>query len=180
MRYRSVHHKRKRTIHSVLIFTRRRFLLILVTTLSISCCICLISISHKTQTKECWLREAFYRGDFDIFSHRSFVSGNNAPDTTCRDALNQLKNIGVNHLDLDLVLDEILGNSRIVVSHPMEFKKESKYYSPCSLQPLETVIEELNAVYDDNWFISLELKGTCSLIFYTYSHHVITVLILNK
>ncbi len=63
-------------------------------------------------------------------------------------------------MDLDLIFDETKENSRVIVAHPMEFKKESEHYSPCSLLPLEKVIGLLDDVYhDQNWFVSLELKG---------------------
>lgn len=116
--------------------------------------------------KECWLKDAFNSGDFVVYSHRSFVFSSSDQDTiqpSCKAALSMLKDKGVNHLDLDLVLDEGKDNksAKVVVSHPMEFKRESTYYSPCSLLALNDLIQILDEVYGKSkWFISLEPKAS--------------------
>ena len=137
-------------------------------TLTLSVTLCLVpllvilSLSRATtpitSKQKCWLKDAFERGDFVIYSHRSFFYDNDRPQPSCTDALSQLKQIGVNHLDLDLVFDK--STDTIVVSHPMEFKRESMYYSPCSLMPLDNLIEVLDEVYNGSWFISLEPKAS--------------------
>ncbi len=112
-------------------------------------------------TPECWLTQAFEKGDFILYSHRSFVSSAESQQPTCKEALSKLHDIGVNHIDLDLVLSYNNENPTIYVSHPMEFKKESSYYSPCSMTPLKELITLLDAEYGkNNWFTSLEPKAS--------------------
>ena len=71
--------------------------------------------------QECWLKDAFHHRDFVLYSHRSFVSGSDGPQpTSCKDALAQLKSMGVNHLDLDVVLDQSDSKTpTLIVPHPM-------------------------------------------------------------
>ena len=117
----------------------------------------------QSTTNQCWLKNAFHKGDFVVFSHRSFFSTNEIAQLSCKEALTQLRNIGVHALDLDLVLDGLSDNSKILVSHPIEFKRQSNNYSPCSLLPLDHVIFLLDEVYGEerNWFFSLEPKASC-------------------
>lgn len=149
-------HRRRSWVSGRLPKKKRAHLVLVLVFIVITC---VFLSSHKTQTNECWLKDAFNRSDFVIFSHRSFVSGIDESNISCKDAISQLKAIGVSHMDLDLVFDE--ATETLTVSHPMEFKKESNFYSPCSLLPLEEVIDLLYDVYQDNsWFISLELKAS--------------------
>lgn len=115
--------------------------------------------NDEIDTKKCWLQDAFTKGDFIVYSHRSFVSLSDKENKpSCDFALQQLKDIGVNHLDLDLVYDE--DTQTLFVAHPMEFKKESEYFSPCSLHSLNDLLQMLNSVYGEKWFISLEPKAS--------------------
>jgi len=130
--------------------------------------------SSQKSSPECLLKEAYESGDFTLYSHRSFYDINDPESTNtefksqekivkaCTNSLEALKAINVNHLDIDLVLDE--DSNEIIVSHPMEFKRESNVYSPCSLLPLPTLIPLLDKTYSsgndhDSWFISMEPKG---------------------
>lgn len=119
-------------------------------------------IIMKKIKNQCWLRNAFRSGDFVVFSHRSYFSANESSQSNCKESIMQLKNIGVHSFDLDLVLHESSDNAKLIVSHPMEFKRESDNYSPCSLLSLDEVIFILDEVYGKqrNWFFSLEPKAS--------------------
>ena len=83
---------------------------------------------------------------------------------TCHDALSELNTISVNHLDLDLVLDERQEYNQLIVAHPMEFKRQSEYYSPCANVAFDEMVHTLKDVYgDNNFFISLEPKAAWRL-----------------
>jgi len=106
----------------------------------------------------CWVKNAFKLGTFKVFSHRSFVDAERTTSRTCRGALRQLKNIGVSNLDIDLVYDA--KNESVKVAHPMEFKHESNYYSPCANTNLDEFIKEIYLVFGSNHFVSMELKAS--------------------
>jgi hypothetical protein len=109
----------------------------------------------------CWLKRAFESGDFHLFSHRSYADSTQPEQPSCEDSLLELKSIGVNHLDLDLVLDESSGTSpRLIVGHPMEYKRTSDYYSPCANTEFDDMIQTLKKVYGQDFFISLEPKAS--------------------
>ncbi len=121
--------------------------------------------TDNATSSQCWLKEAFDRDDFVVYSHRSFVSNSDQNQPSCKEALSELRKTKVNHVDLDLVFDENNTNNNdeptIYVSHPMEFKKESSYYSPCSMTPLHQLIPLLDNEYGSGkWFFSLEPKAS--------------------
>ena len=121
--------------------------------------------THNIQMHKCWLKRALTLGKFHIFSHRSYFDNTQSMQPTCQEALEQLKSIGVNHLDLDLVLADKDPTTddphmhKIVVAHPMEFKHESDFYSPCGNTDFDEMISTLSKVYDGNFFISMEPKA---------------------
>ena len=93
------------------------------------------SSSSEIHESKCWLKQAINSGECQLFSHRSYY---NAQTDDCRTALEQLKSIGVNHLDLDLVLTENNNNNNnnnnngveangLIVAHPMEYKEQPKH-----------------------------------------------------
>ena len=131
-------------------------------------------LNTRNQSPECLLKSAFQSREFVIFSHRSFLNSSTSQtkqQPSCEEAIHQLKNIGVHHLDLDLVLDTESKNANhhpsaptLIVSHPMEFKRTSESYSPCSNLEFDELIHILRNVYngDDHqdFFISLEPKAS--------------------
>ncbi|EJK47891.1 hypothetical protein THAOC_33359 [Thalassiosira oceanica] len=113
----------------------------------------------------CRLARAFSAGEFRVFSHRTFHDDGQSVQPACRDSLERLRSIGVTHLDLDLVLAEEEKDAGregvLVVAHPMEWKRESSYYSPCANQKFDDLVGYLKDVYrDEDWFISLEPKAS--------------------
>ena len=106
---------------------------------------------------KCWLKQAINSGECQLFSHRSYYD---SQSDSCRSALEQLKNIGVNHLDLDLVLapDEET-TPRLIVAHPMEYKRITKTYSPCGNTEFNEMIHLIKSVYSHDFFISMEPKA---------------------
>ena len=122
----------------------------------------LISASIKKRKRNrCWLKTAMASGELKLFSHRSNTQSTDQP-TSCHDALVKLKEMNVNHLDLDLVLDTRHGAKKLVVAHPMEYKQQSRYYSPCANTDFDTMIQTLKQVYgssDKGFFISMEPKA---------------------
>lgn len=128
---------------------------------------CLLS-NQSTKTKtgtldgkhRCWLRHALESGEFQLFSHRSYCDNAQSEQPTCRESLLQLLDVGVSRLDLDLVLDDRNATRpKLVVAHPMEYKRQSKYYSPCANIGLDEMISLLREVYDNDFFISMEPKA---------------------
>lgn len=115
--------------------------------------------SSSSLTHRCWLKHALESGEFKLFSHRSYHDNTQSEQPTCHDSLSQLKEIGVDHIDLDLVLDERNGNKRIIVAHPMEFKHQSDYYSPCANMDFDEMVHTLKSVYGNEFFISMEPKA---------------------
>ena len=132
------------------------------------------SSTNNTEIHEakCRLKQAIRSGECQLFSHRSYYNGQTED---CQTALEQLKRIGVHHLDLDLVLstatadnndnkDGIASNNdNLIVAHPMEYKHTtSTGYSPCGNTPFNEMIHHLKSVYNDdnnNFFISMEPKA---------------------
>lgn len=129
------------------------------------------SSSSKIDLHEhkCRLKQAISSGECQLFSHRSYY---NAQTQDCQTALKHLKRIGVNHIDLDLVLtdtnnnnniidnDHSAPNNSLIVAHPMEYKHTTKTYSPCGNTPFNEMIHLLKTVYNDNnFFISMEPKA---------------------
>lgn len=112
--------------------------------------------SNRQARHQCWLKHAMKAGKFRLFSHRSYHDNTQSKQPTCFESLSNLKAIGVNHLDLDLVLND---NEQLVVAHPMEFKHQSKYYSPCARVGFDEMIRTLKTVYENNFFISMEPKA---------------------
>ena len=114
---------------------------------------------------KCWIKQAIHSGDIKLFSHRSYFDNTERKKPTCHESLSSLASIGVNHLDLDLVLAEHKENEsdlhwhKIVVAHPMEFKQQSDYYSPCANTDFDDMIHALRDVYEDDFFISMEPKA---------------------
>ena len=106
----------------------------------------------------CWLKRALAAGDFHLFSHRSYHDSALPDDQqpTCREALARLRDIGVNHLDLDVVLD---AQGQLIVAHPLEFKHESERYAPCALESFDDVIRALREAYGNDFFVSVEPKA---------------------
>ncbi|KAL7527573.1 hypothetical protein ACHAXR_002019 [Thalassiosira sp. AJA248-18] len=131
--------------------------------------------SREKKQHRCWLKHALESGEFKLFSHRSYYDNTqsdkerSATTTSCKDALVQLKHINVNHLDLDLVLGDLQqqhshgeknNQQQLIVAHPMEFKGQSKYYSPCANTDFDEMIQTLKHVYAGNdFFISMEPKA---------------------
>ena len=109
---------------------------------------------HETK---CRLKQAIHSGECQLFSHRSYYNGQTED---CQTALEQLKLIGVHHLDLDLVLSTadnnnnkdgfVFTNDNLIVAHPMEYKHTTKTYSPCGNTPFNEMIHLLKSVYKDN------------------------------
>lgn len=119
----------------------------------------LVISSSSSRKHRCWLKHALKSGEFKLFSHRSYHDNTQSEQPTCHDSLSQLKSIGVNHLDLDLVLDERHETHQLVVAHPMEFKRQSDHYSPCANTGFDEMIQALKMVYGDDFFISVEPKA---------------------
>ena len=121
----------------------------------------------SSRNDQCWLKRAIKSGECALFSHRSYYDNTQSEQPSCHDALVQLKGIGVNHLDLDLVLDEqhsiksseSEAEPRLVVAHPMEFKQTSNYYSPCANTELDEMVHTLKKVYGTDFFLSMEPKA---------------------
>ena len=112
------------------------------------------------QSHRCWLKRALKSGEFKLFSHRSHHDNTQSEQPTCAESFSKLKAIGVNHFDFDLVLDEHNeNNSQLIVAHPMEFKRESEYYSPCANTGFDEMITTLKNVYGNDFFISMEPKA---------------------
>mmetsp|Transcript_3119 Transcript_3119/g.4159 ORF Transcript_3119/g.4159 Transcript_3119/m.4159 type:complete len:334 (-) Transcript_3119:247-1248(-) len=117
-------------------------------------------------SSQCLLKDAYHEGSFHIFSHRSFFNGNDQT-LSCQDALKELRDIGVNHLDVDLVLEvkQIRKSSstskRLIVAHPMEYKQTSSYYSPCANTLFSDFFKLVSEAYgNDDFFISMEPKAS--------------------
>eukprot|EP00985_Skeletonema_marinoi_P004703 scaffold2038_cov85-Skeletonema_marinoi.AAC.1 len=70
------------------------------------------SSSSEIHESKCWLKQAINSGECQLFSHRSYY---NAQTDDCRSALEQLKSIGVNHLDLDLSQRTTITKKQIVL-----------------------------------------------------------------
>lgn len=118
--------------------------------------------SYTLAENQCWLKQAHKKGEFVIFSHRTYVNSAlpQQQQPSCHDALQQLKNLGIHHIDIDLVLDEAQFPPRLVVAHPMEYNKLSKYYSPCANTELDNFIQLLEHIYDNgDFFLSMEPKA---------------------
>jgi len=115
--------------------------------------------TKTTTTSECWLNERIKSNEFLLFSHRSYVNVAAAVQPSCDKAIQQLQKLGVHHIDLDLIFDEF-GTRELIVSHPTEFKRISKKYSPCSNMAFDKLIQILRKVYGDDYFISLEPKAS--------------------
>eukprot|EP00557_Chaetoceros_sp_GSL56_P003009 CAMPEP_0176490878 /NCGR_PEP_ID=MMETSP0200_2-20121128/8118_1 /TAXON_ID=947934 /ORGANISM="Chaetoceros sp., Strain GSL56" /LENGTH=329 /DNA_ID=CAMNT_0017888239 /DNA_START=270 /DNA_END=1255 /DNA_ORIENTATION=+ len=151
----------------------------------------------------CWIQRAIQSRQLALFSHRSFanysysckntnhqklqqeqqqesnnflgVSVQNLPLSSCKESFYQLKSIGVNHFDIDLILHDLTQQSeqlivqhrQLLVAHPMEYKKMSNCYSPCSNVKLDDFLTLVKQVYNDNdkdgrghdFFISMEPKA---------------------
>eukprot|EP00985_Skeletonema_marinoi_P031994 scaffold37977_cov195-Skeletonema_marinoi.AAC.2 len=118
------------------------------------------SSSSEIHDSKCRLKQAINSGECQLFSHRSYYS---AKSDDCRTALEQLKSIGVNHLDLDLVLTDNNNNNvesnRLIVAHPMEYKRTTKTYSPCGNTAFNEMMHLLKSVYNNDFFISMEPKA---------------------
>ena len=159
---------------------RRLTLLTTRSSILLTCAaIVLIGSSHLFNARgrhRCRLARALSAGEFRVFSHRAFHDSGQSAQPSCRDSLERLRSVGVTHLDLDLVLgpepdddeadryrwvfDEDADNE-LLVAHPMEYKRESSYYSPCANQKFDDVVGYLKDVYgDEDWFISLEPKAS--------------------
>ncbi|KAL9180836.1 hypothetical protein ACHAXT_011289 [Thalassiosira profunda] len=107
----------------------------------------------------CWLKRALQSGEFHLFSHRSYYDNTSEQPPTCHNSLAALKELGVNSLDLDLVLDERDGRNQLLVAHPMEFKQQSAYYSPCANTEFDEMMRILQSVFGREFFISMEPKA---------------------
>lgn len=120
--------------------------------------------SQDSSSTQCLLKQAVASGSFQIVSHKSFVDMT-SPDQpkSCTDALKELKHIGVTRIDLDAILDmNDTAEPRIVIGHPMEYKRElksEKDYSPCSNTSFDDMIHVLKSVYGSDFFISIEPKA---------------------
>lgn len=109
----------------------------------------------------CWMKHAFESGEFTLYSHRSYADSTSQQQPSCEESLLELKNIGVNHLDLDLVLESMTEHPRLIVGHPMEYKQISDYYSPCANSDFDDLVGLLKKVYgQEDFFISLEPKAS--------------------
>jgi hypothetical protein len=117
-----------------------------------------VSASTGHTNDKCWLKYALKSGELKLFSHRSYYD-NTQEETSCIESLTQLKDIGVTHLDLDLCLDQSDSALSLVVAHPMEFKHELNYYSPCANTDFDEMIQALEHVYGNDFFISMEPKA---------------------
>ena len=120
--------------------------------------------SLESQKSRCWMKRALKSGDFVIFSHRSYHDNTQSNQPSCEESLSRLKKIGVNHMDLDLVMDEhatdAVAKPRLLVAHPMEFKRMSDYYSPCANTEFDEMIDIVKRVYGtDEFFLSMEPKA---------------------
>lgn len=129
-----------------------------------------ITSTNISETDKCWLRHAIKNREFKLFSHRSYFDNTQEQQPSCHDSLLQLKTMGVNHIDLDLILaerseSEVNSSSnphrhKLVVAHPMEFKHESNYFSPCANFDLDEFVQTLKQVYGpENFFLSMEPKA---------------------
>ena len=126
---------------------------------------------NDDENNKCWIKKAIQTKTLKLFSHRSFGNASLTTQPTCEESLLQLKRIGVNHFDVDLVLGNLVreddasnlvhvqdknsivhstqeGRQRVlIVAHPMEYKHESNYYSPCSNIDFDSFIATLKSVY---------------------------------
>mmetsp|Transcript_16344 Transcript_16344/g.24428 ORF Transcript_16344/g.24428 Transcript_16344/m.24428 type:complete len:410 (+) Transcript_16344:221-1450(+) len=148
-----------------------------------------ININDDDATNKCWIKKAIQSKKLKLFSHRSFGNASlTTSQPTCKESLLQLKSIGVNHFDLDLVLGNISIREKddasrsvvleleqeknsdrvsiLIVAHPMEYKHVSNYYSPCSNIDFDSFIATLKSVYGGEssnantaFFLSLEPKA---------------------
>lgn len=113
--------------------------------------------TYTANDNKCWIQKAISSHQLKLFSHRTFSNANLDTQPTCEESLLKLKEINVNHFDVDLVLD---GNE-LIVAHPMEFKRESSYYAPCSNMPIDKFLSLIHKIYtkNDDYFISFEPKS---------------------
>ncbi len=138
--------------------------------------------SNEAQRRvgRCWLKHAFKSGEFNLYSHRSYADSTQSEQPTCEESLTQLKSMGVNHLDLDLVLNESSASAPyLVVGHPMEYKRTSDYYSPCANAEFEVMVQTLFKVYGKDFFISLEPKASWGMSQTEFSDPALTNLPSN-
>ena len=80
------------------------------------------STSEMEMKNKCWLKSAFLSRKFFVYSHRSYFDYTAVQQPSCEVSLSQLKEIGVNHLDLDIVIHAHRVENyipRLIVSHPM-------------------------------------------------------------
>lgn len=115
---------------------------------------------------KCWIQKAVATGELKLFSHRTFSNAHLETQPTCQESLQSLKNIGVKHYDIDVVLND----DELIVAHPTEFKRESSYYAPCSNMKFDDFIDLVKIIYheekaiqpekiDVSFFISIEPKA---------------------
>ncbi|KAL7463556.1 hypothetical protein ACHAXS_003916 [Conticribra weissflogii] len=137
-----------------------------------------VSIGEKLPASEqsrCWLKHATKSGIFFIFSHRSYIDNTEELQPSCEESLMQLKRIGVNHIDLDLVLDERnKSNPHLIVAHPMEFKMNSKYYSPCANRGFDEMMQIVKRVFGEDYFLSMEPKAAWGMTIREYDDTALT------
>ncbi|GFH47784.1 hypothetical protein CTEN210_04259 [Chaetoceros tenuissimus] len=119
-----------------------------------------MSVKKPTYTaneNKCWIKKAISSHQLKLFSHRTFSNANLETQPTCEESLFKLKEINVNHFDVDLVLN----GDELIVAHPMEFKRESSYYAPCSNLPIDDFLSFIQKVFtkDEDYFISFEPKA---------------------
>lgn len=120
------------------------------------------STSEMEMKNKCWLKSAFLSRKFIVYSHRSYFDYTAVQQPSCEVSLSQLKAIGVNHLDLDIVIHAHRVENytpRLIVAHPMEYKHTSNHYSPCANVDFNKFIGILKRVYGEDFFISLEPKA---------------------
>mmetsp|Transcript_28523 Transcript_28523/g.60435 ORF Transcript_28523/g.60435 Transcript_28523/m.60435 type:complete len:340 (+) Transcript_28523:172-1191(+) len=131
-----------------------------------------VQASHESR---CWLKYAAKSGIFLIFSHRSYVDNTQELQPSCEESLMQLKGIGVNHIDLDLVLDERNeSDPRLIVAHPLEFKRKSEYYSPCANSGFDEMLEIVKKVFGEEYFLSMEPKAAWGMTVSEYDDAALT------
>lgn len=113
--------------------------------------------TYTANENKCWIKKAISSHQLKLFSHRTFSNANLETQPTCEESLLKLKEINVNHFDVDLVLN----GDELIVAHPMEFKRESSYYAPCSNLPIDEFLSLIQKVYtnDEDYFISFEPKA---------------------
>ncbi|KAL7527507.1 hypothetical protein ACHAWF_002203 [Thalassiosira exigua] len=119
------------------------------------------NLAGSKNDPRCWLKGGLQSGELHLFSHRSYYdnTASEQPTPTCHSSLAALKELGVNSLDLDLVLDERGGTNQLLVAHPMEFKRKSDYYSPCANTDFDEMMRMLQSVFGTEFFISMEPKA---------------------